>query len=99
MAGSSALNGKVSQRALESLEVFTRHGGVNEEDLRGWREFIVRTYLDGKAAPRDALRDHLRETRPEDGVEGTESWLDEYEESLQLLKTYDRVASSTRHEN
>lgn len=96
---SDALNGKVSERALEALEVFTRHGGVNEDDLKGWREFIVRTFLDGKSAPRDALRKHLLATRPDDGQETTEQWLDEYEEAFKLLKVYERLAHRSRDEN
>jgi hypothetical protein len=89
---SDALKGKVSERALEALEMFTRHGALNIEDVRGWHEFIVYTHLDGRHADRDALREHLKATRSEDSEERTEEWIDLYEEGLEILKTYDRLA-------
>lgn len=93
MAGESdALEGKVSERALEALEIFTRHCGTNEDDLRGWREFIIYTHLDRRPATRDTLREHLRVARSDDSTERIENWLDEYEEAMQVLKTYDQVA-------
>lgn len=88
MPGSSdALTGLVSENALEDLEVFTRHNGLNREDIEGWRRFIVRTFREDRHAPRDELRRHLRETRPEDTEEATENRLDEYADGLALLAT------------
>ncbi|MFT3695920.1 MAG: hypothetical protein QM831_22480 [Kofleriaceae bacterium] len=95
----SLLRGKVSEQALEALEVFTRHNGWNEEDLQGWREFIVLTHLDGHYARRDELGQHLRETRPEDTDDETESLLDEYNESIKLLQVYDSLSSHAVLEN
>lgn len=85
---SDALTGKVSQRALEELEGFTRHNGWNEDDLEHWRNFIVYTFLDHRTAYRDDLREHLKETRREDSEDRREQLLDEYEEALRLLKAY-----------
>jgi hypothetical protein len=87
---SDALKGKVSDEALDDLEGFTRHNGWNDDDSDHWRDFIVRTYREGRRADRDALREHLKATRPDDSEKQTEDLVDEYEEGHRILKIYDR---------